>query len=367
MNKPEQYKILRSISRLTLFFSVIGSLAMCSACSITRSSFQKNTGSEEIKKIIYYGSLAGNSHNTQPWIVKIKSDTQFEIHADFSRKLHIVDDSARGLYISLGAFIENCVIAAKAYGYDAQVTYTAEKNSDRRAAAITLAAASKSAFDLSELELRRTLRTPFSKKPITSSHLKALLGNENDTHYFAAGSSEAEYIAANSLLAYSQQSRDPKAAEELAKWIRFSNSDVKAKRDGLTTAGMGIDGIAGFFVSNFMKPEDSKENSFIEQGIKKAEAQLSNYAGFIVIAQSADTPAGWMQTGRIYERINIRCRSMMIGCHPINALIEEDNYEREAAKSIPVKGSIQMIVRIGYVDSYPEAVSVRRDINEIIQ
>lgn len=62
--------------------------------------------SNQIEIIIYYASLAGNSHNTQPWYVYVESDSLLFIKADFSRKLQIVDPDACGLFISLGAFIE---------------------------------------------------------------------------------------------------------------------------------------------------------------------------------------------------------------------------------------------------------------------
>jgi len=359
---------MKILNILPLLTAMTLGLAMCGGCTTSRATFQRPAPGEDLEKIIYYGSLAGNSHNTQPWKVRIINNSSFEVHADFSRKLHVVDDTARGLYISLGAFIENCAAAAGAMGYRCDVTYTADKNSDEKAAVITLARAAADTIDLKDIEARRTIRTPFSAKPLSESHLSGLIAGEGGSaHYFTRDSAEGKYIERNTALAYAQQARDPAAKDELAGWMRFSNKDAVARRDGLTTSGMGIGGIAGFIVSNFMKPEDSKTESFVNEGIKKAAAQLSSYAGWIVITQPADTPQMWMETGRIYERINIRCRKYMIGFHPVNAMIEEDNYEREAARAIPLKGKIQFIARVGYVDSYPDAVSVRRDIREIIR
>ncbi len=58
------------------------------------------------------------------------------------------------------------------------------------------------------------------------------------------------------LEAYTIQAKQKEAQDELASWIRFSNKDVNSKRDGLTPAGMGIKGIGGFVVRNFLKPEE---------------------------------------------------------------------------------------------------------------
>lgn len=343
-------------------------LTMCNACSTTRSSLSKGSNDKDIKQILYYGTLAGNSHNTQPWRAKILDDNSFELHADTSRKLKVVDDSGRGLYISLGAFIENCVQAASALGYRAEVQYIADNPGDRIAARLSFSKVGrKDESILSRIENRITLRTPYLRDPLRAQDLNALMSEGSIfLHYYPLSEEKGRYISQQSLAAYSQQARDAKAKDELAQWIRFSNKDVSKKRDGLTTAGMGIGGVAGVFVSNFMKPEDSKSDSFVEQGIKKTEAQVNNCAGWILISQPQDSPRTWMETGRIYQRINLKCRELSIGCHPVNALIEEDNFECECAKKIGTKGKVQMILRVGYVKSYPAPVSVRRKVEDII-
>jgi len=211
------------------------------------------------------------------------------------------------------------------------------------------------------------LRNPFKTDPISKKDLTYLIDHDNDTIlFFEAESEMGKYISQQNLLAYTQQSHDTRAKEELASWIRFANSDVKKYRDGLTTAGMGIKGFSALFVRNFFSPEDSKSDSFVEAGIKKAEDQLSNHAGWIAIKQPGSTPIDWMEAGRVYQRVHLKCRSRMIGFHPFNAVIEENNYERKFIKKINIKGKVHLLARIGYVDSYPEPVSVRRTVNDIL-
>lgn len=70
-------------------------ISLISGCgSVSRDNFHQELN-DPIEKIIYYASLAGNSHNTQPWIVFVENDSMLTIKADFSRKLHIVDPDAR--------------------------------------------------------------------------------------------------------------------------------------------------------------------------------------------------------------------------------------------------------------------------------
>jgi len=343
-------------------------VSIISGCgSVSRENFHEEF-STPIEQIIYYASLAGNSHNTQPWYVYVEIDSVIYIKADFSRKLHIVDPDAHGLFISLGAFIENLELAAGSVGYKADIEITAQHKNDSTVAAIHISKSQKSGYDLSQIENRRTLRTPFHNTEISKEHLKKLIGNnDSEVIYFSSSSEEGKYIAEETLAAYTQQAKDDQAKQELANWMRFSNSDVEKHRDGLTTSGMGITGFGGFFVRNLYKPEDSMKDSFIKTGIEKTKEQIENCGGWLVIIQNEDSPESWIKTGRFYQRLNLVCRDLMIGFHPMNQMIEEDNFEKNANKHLSLAGVIQFVARVGYVDEYPPANSVRRSVKEIIR
>jgi len=51
---------------------------------------------------------------------------------------------------------------------------------------------------------------------------------------------------------------------------------------------MGIKGIGGFVVRHFMKPEDSKQESFVKSGIEKTQKQVENCGGWIIISTEND-------------------------------------------------------------------------------
>ena len=342
-------------------------VSIISGCgSASRENFHQEF-SNQIEKIIYYASLAGNSHNTQPWYVYVENDSLLFIKADFSRKLQIVDPDARGLFISLGAFIENLKLAAGSLGYKAEVKITAKHKNDSNVATIYLSESQKNGYNLSQIENRRTLRTPFQNTEISKDHLNKLIDNNTEVFYFSSSSEEGKYIAEQTLAAYTQQAQDDQAKQEIANWMRFSNNDVEKHRDGFTTSGMGITGFGGFFVRNFYKPEDSMKDSFINSGIEKAKEQTENCGGWLVIIQNEDSHERWIKTGRLYQRLNLVCRDLMIGFHPMNQMIEEENFEENVNKHLCLPGVIQFVARVGYVDKYPPANSVRRSVKEIIR
>ncbi len=70
----------------------------------------------------------------------------------------------------------------------------------------------------------------------------------------------------------------------------------------------------------------------------------------------------WINVGRIYERLNIQCRSMNLGLHPMNQLIEVPGIEKEVNDKLALGRNIRFVARIGYVDDYPAPVSKRRPV-----
>ena len=347
------------------FAALVSILTGCG--SVSRENFHENIQSP-LENIIYFASLAGNSHNTQPWLVYVENDSLIYLKADFSRKLHIVDPDSRGLFISLGAFIENFEHAAGKFGFSAEIEITSKHKNDPNVATIYLRKSQKENYDLSRIENRKTLRVPFHNTDISIDHLNKLIaGNTSQIFYFSSSSEDGKYIAEQTLAAYTQQAHDDQAKQELSNWMRFSNGDVEKYRDGLTTSGMGITGFGGFVIRNFYKPEDSMKNSFIETGIEKTKEQTENCGGWLVIIENDDSPKQWIKTGRLYQRMNLACRDLMIGFHPMNQMIEEESFEKNANEHLSLPGVIQFVARIGYVDKYPPSNSVRRSTKEIIK
>jgi hypothetical protein len=318
-------------------------------------------------RILHYASLAGSSHNTQPWKAAVFGEDSILIFADTSRLLPVVDKTGRELFISIGAFIENLSAAANCLGYQTVINQNPSDDPlSKPVASVRLykSANQKAGFSLSDLELRTTLRIPFDTVPVNQPDWESLVGLDTaHIHFISSASAEGKRIAENEYEAFAIQSRNELAKEELANWIRFSNKDVKGKRDGLTPAGMGIKGIGGFVVRNTFKPEDSKKASFVEQGIEKTKKQVEHCGGWIIITQETDNREGWIKAGRLYERLNLSCRKLHLGFHPMNQIIEEAAFENKLNHELKFRGNIRFIARIGYVNDYPGPVSLRRSVD----
>jgi len=112
-----------NISAMKNYFILLTMLTLLPSCV---SQSQKSTDAflndkNNIYQVLYYASLAGSSHNSQPWKTEVFGEDSILVFADTTRKLAVVDSTSRELYISVGAFIENLRLAASCYGYETNI------------------------------------------------------------------------------------------------------------------------------------------------------------------------------------------------------------------------------------------------------
>jgi hypothetical protein len=194
-----------------------------------------------------------------------------------------------------------------------------------------------------------------------------LMENENAYIYFIPNNCK-EYswlneqtIEANRLQAY----RDT-AQKELSEWIRFSWNEAKNHCDGLTIAGMELDGIPGWVLRNFYNEEDVLKKKFREQGIDKVKKQVSQSAGWFIITGKDNTVATLLDTGKRFQRIFLKVRDKNIAIHPMTQILEETETRKQVNTSIGVSDELQFILRVGYLKHYPQPVTLRRPVNWIV-
>src|SRR5262245_65824001 len=109
-------------------------MKLWSAEGITREDVEEPPGSApatlispELHGILHYASLAPSGHNTQPWSVRL-GNREMWIGTNPARWLPKVDPTNREVTLSLGAFVENLITAAPAYGYRADCEAVAISN-----------------------------------------------------------------------------------------------------------------------------------------------------------------------------------------------------------------------------------------------
>ncbi len=324
--------------------------------------------SDDIFEILKYASLAPSGHNMQPWSVKIKSPDEFIIGTDKDRWLPAVDSENREAMLSIGAFVENFSSAAASFGYESLVRITAKSSFGSDLVNIKLKKTKTEGFDLKKISGRRTVKKGYFPDELKIDDVKKISGiSPGQIFYFPRSSEHTKCLADWTIESYSYQSIRDDAQQELADCIRFKKDDAEKFRYGLTPEGMEIQGIAGWYVRNFMNSEDAMTKSFREQGIDIYSKYAGEGAGWIIITSKGESVADLIETGRIFQRLALSVRDMRIALHPMTQILEEKKW-KDQMTAMHRPGIIpQFIIRVGYLKSYPDPVSLRRPVDWFIK
>lgn len=323
--------------------------------------------SSELSEILYYASLAPNSHNTQMWRVTLNPDKQkITICLDEKRALEQVDHGNREAYISIGAYVQNLLSAFEAYGYSTgleikepvseelvEVTYEKTANGSMRDKMI------------GQILARHSDKRPFSEDEIDEAHVNALLNSTSGLYYFGSKSESYVYLKESAMAAYVVQSSNQNARNELAEWLRFSDEEALQKKDGLPAEQLGFSGLKKVFYYLFVSRKSAREDGFARQGNETARKQLDHCAGFFVLT-GQDSRRDLIQTGMELEKFWLNAVPYNIAVHPVSQALEEEPYKHEIQKKLGVSKPVQMVLRVGYMKDYGRNAQIRRDLNQYI-
>jgi len=77
--------------------------------------------------------------------------------------------------------------------------------------------------------------------------------------------------------------------------------------------------------------------------------------------------ADLIETGRRFERMSLLARERMIAIHPMTQMLEEKSWRDEIAAQHEPEMIPQFIIRVGYLDTYPDPVSLRRPVSWFVR
>ena len=317
-------------------------------------------------RILFYASLAPSGHNSQPWVVRVAGPGDWIIGTDISRRLPVVDPDNREVMLSIGAFTENLVQAARAFGIDAKIQLLAGDRFDADVLRIRLAPGDggRDSGILERIAARRTVKTGLMPDPLQVKDLNMLEAAAGGRlFYFPAGSSHSEAMAGAAVENFKVQFASSRAMAEAARWTRLSEKEAVRFRDGLTPKGMEIHGLAGFWVRHFMDSRDVAGEMWREKAVEKVMSQAREGAGWLVVTSPSNRVADLIEAGRRFQRLALAAVPLNIGIHPMTQTLEEI-CGRETIRANHDPSMIpQFMLRTGYVSPYPEPVSLRRPVD----
>jgi hypothetical protein len=280
-----------------------------------------------------------------------------------------VDPTQRETILSIGAFLQNLEYAAASFGYDCQFSLLANHNQDENIVDVILRRKEKTSNQFIEkIQLRRTVRSHYLSDVLKEQDKLYLTGEEPGfIHYIPNTAKEHQWLNEQTIESNRIQAYRDAAQTELANWIRFSSKDAADHMDGLTLAGMEIEGIPGWYLRNFYGKEQVMKKSFREQSIDKVVKQVSQSAGWLLITSKDHSLISLLETGKRMQRLFLKIREKNIAIHPMTQILEEAATNQQLNRSIGIHEPVQFILRTGYLKEYPTPVTLRRPVDRFLR
>lgn len=353
--------------------SVLPGLSACAGP--TRVQESKGSGYDELVSrigrertdVLWYASFAPSSHNVQPWTVTVKTPDKWIIGSAEDRWLTEVDPENREMLLSIGAFLENMVAAARAYGFQVTIRSVARNPFDAELVSVELQNGERMEYPLQRLLERRTVRTVFKNEDIDPQDFSFLVDGEEGFSYYPPASKQAAWLDESTVAATQQQVERENVQEELSRWIRWSDADARKYRNGLTPRAMDITGLAGWYVRNFYGSRDVLGKDFRKATVERVKQQVAESGGWIVITSENGRISTLIETGRRFERMFLRAKDRSIGIHPMSQILQEELWAEKAAEMLMLEKTPQFLLRTGYLRDYPSPVSLRMPLDDITQ
>jgi hypothetical protein len=284
--------------------------------------------------LIRYAVLAPSSHNTQPWLFRT-GEGWIDLLADPRRWLRIADAGRRELHLSLGAALENLLIAAEHFGYGHDVAYFPDlTNADWIArVSLTRDARSRPPSLFDAIPRRQTDRRPYSGQAVDAGLLADLSAASADLGVWAWTSTDEE-----------SRSR---VAGLVARGDRVEHANPAFRRELGDCIGQGLLGVRGPLatVARFAVTR----LNFGER-IARSDAKLVFRAGaLLAVVSKEDDPAAQLRAGRAVERVWLLGTLFGLALQPMSQPLQVPDLRRELAEVIGAGGSHpQHLFRLGH-------------------
>lgn len=297
--------------------------------------------------------LAPSRWNTQPWRFEVEGQS-IRLLADPQRALSVIDPERRAMRISLGAALENMLVAARAWGLRPTVSYRPADDPTGAVAEVTWNAggAPRDRALLEAIVDRRTNRRDYDGRGLFRENRAALSGQATEgfrLHWI----DDRDRIQAFGQLAHDAvhaQVMDHAAQAESFAWTRFDD-DARQRADGVSVDALALGGPAKWLAGRYLNPR----SWFLGQGAgslgKQARKGVRSAGALVLLTMPSRREDGWLLGGQVYQRLALKATQLGIAHQPISAPIEQDRFRDELLARFGAAGEDPvMFVRLGHAE-----------------
>jgi nitroreductase len=314
----------------------------------------------DFEAFVRFATLAPSGHNTQPWRFAARADGA-SILPDLSRRTPVVDPDDHHLFVSLGAAVENFLIAAGANGRPGAAHF-----SDGSEARIDIDLAQGPARDdalYRAIPARQSTRSNYDGRAVAAHDLKRLeaaAGVEGVSVILITDPSGREAVLDHLIRGNNYQMDDPAFVKELRDWIRFNPAQALETGDGLfskCSGGPTLPTWIGRPLFGLFFKKDAENAKYTEQ--------MRSSAGVAVFVGDKEDKEHWFKVGRSFQRFALQATALGIRLALINQPVEAPSIRADFARWLGVADMRpDLVVRFGAAPAMP--MSMRRPVSAVI-
>jgi hypothetical protein len=315
---------------------------------------------QALRRAVDRATLAPSVHNTQPWRFVIGKGV-LEVHADWTRKLRVLDPTGRQLLISCGCALFNVRVALAAAGYDATVDRSPDPIQPGAVALVNMPNQPVERVSLGRLdaviEQRQSNRRRFADEPVPRNVVETLIAAAAAEDAQLVEISKPEHRSATARLSQEadrEQNADPAYRAELRAWTSADPS----RRDGVSAmavphadAGSGDDIPIRDFDTHGLGWLPTMTHSSLNQCL-------------LLLGTVQDQPAAWLRAGEALERVLLEVTQHGYVASLFTQVIEVPRTRELLRRELAVAINPRVLMRVGRAPKTP--TSRRRRIADVL-
>ncbi|MEV2240364.1 nitroreductase [Micromonospora sp. NPDC049891] len=264
---------------------------------------------------------APSAHNTQPWRLRYEPEA-IHVGWEATRTLPVADPTGRDLRLSLGAFVETCLIVAADAGL--RLEYVADHDERHRRVGRLRPAPHRypTPFRTTDVWERRTHRGRFvgGPAPDTLAAVDAL------ARQAGGGVRAVPQPGRLGVLLRAADRRlyaDPAVVAELRRWLRLDPTHPDYHADGLSDRCLGLSRPAAAGLRAALAAYPLLRPLGLPRLLAATDAPLARGGAVLVLVAPADLDQpGQVEFGRVLLRIWLAWHTAGLAAHPLSQLID---------------------------------------------
>jgi nitroreductase len=310
------------------------------------------------RELVRAATLAANSHNTQPWIFTAAANA-ITIAPDLGRRCPAVDPDDHHLFASLGCAAENLVHAAAAIGLGTTPAFAGD--------GVTIGlepgpSVRSSLFDA--ITLRQCTRAAFDRRPVSAEAMRLLdnAGRESGVELILlTDKTKIAEVADYVVQGNTAQMRDTAFMAELKSWLRFSETDAVATRDGLFARASGNPAMPSWLARAVLPLVFT-----VDGENRKYRDHIESSAGIAVFVSDTNDKAHWVAAGRACQRFALQATALGLKYAFVNQPVEVPALRRQFASYLGLgERRPDLVLRFGAGPELPK--SLRRPPEQVMR